>query len=187
MSQISSLLRQLSSTSRLPACGIICTVETVDAKTRTIDCTPIDESAPLLGVNLNAGQESAVGITLFPRVGSYVLVGLLSDGNAGAVLLTDDVERVEVAIGKGGTKLVIDEQGVVLDGGKLGGAVKVEVLTRRLNAIERDLNQLRQQIAAWTPIPQDGGASLKAATATWTAQPLALTERTTLENPKLKH
>ena len=177
MSQISSLLRQLSSTSRLPACGIICTVETVDAKTRTIDCTPIDESAPLLGVNLNAGQESAVGITLFPRVGSYVLVGLLSA----------DVERVEVAIGKGGTKLVIDEQGVVLDGGKLGGAVKVEVLTQRLNAIERDLNQLRQQIAAWTPIPQDGGASLKAATATWTAQPLVLTERTTLENPKLKH
>lgn len=187
MSQISALLRQLSNPSRLPACGIICTVDTVDAKTRTIDCTPLDESAPLLGVNLNAGQESAVGITLFPRVGSYVLVGLLSDGNAGAVLLTDDVERIEVAIGQGGTQLVIDEQGVVLNGGKLGGVVKVEALIERLNAVERDLNQLRQQIAAWTPIPQDGGAALKAATATWAAQPLALTERATLENPKLKH
>lgn len=187
MSQIPSLLRQLSNTSCLPACGIICTVDVVDAKTRTIDCTPLDESAPLLGVNLNAGQESAVGITLFPRVGSYVLVGLLSEGNAGAVLLTDDVERIEVVIGQGGMQLVIDEQGVVLNGGKLGGAVKVETLTERLNTIERDLNQLRQQLSAWTPIPQDGGAALKAATANWTAHPLALTERTMLENPKLKH
>ena len=138
MSQIPSLLRQLSNTSCLPACGIICTVDAVDAKTRTIDCTPLDESAPLLG-------------------------------------------------GQGGMQLVIDEQGVVLNGGKLGGAVKVETLTERLNTIERDLNQLRQQLSAWTPIPQDGGAALKAATANWTAHPLALTERTMLENPKLKH
>lgn len=187
MSQISSLLRQLSNPSRLPACGVICTVDAVDIKTRTIDCTPLDESAPLLGVNLNAGQESTVGITLFPRVGSYVLVGLLSDGNAGAVLLTDDVERIEVAIGQGGTQLLIDEQGVVLNGGKLGGVVKVEALIERLNAVERDLNQLRQQIAAWTPIPQDGGASLKATISAWAAKPLELSQRDTLENPKLKH
>ena len=57
----------------------ICVVDSVDEDMRTIECTPIDEGAPLLGVNLQANQEQEDGVVSFPAVGSYVLVGFSED------------------------------------------------------------------------------------------------------------
>lgn len=186
MSQIANLIRRMGGASA-PA-FLVCEVTAVNAQERSIDCTPLDESAPLVGVNLQSGQEGEVGITLFPRVGSHVLVGLLADGNAGAVLLTDDVERVEMAIRSGGKSLTLTatEDGLVIDEGKHGGLVKVSSLTERLNALERDLNALRNIFTAWTPVPTDGGTALKTALTAWAAQPLPLTDRTELENERIK-
>ena len=185
MSQIANLLRKMNGAS---AALLVCQVTAVDVKERSINCNPLDESAPLLGVSLQSGQEGEVGITIFPRVGSYVLVGLLADGNAGAVLLTDDIERLELAIKNGGKSLTLTatEDGFVIDEGKHGGLVKVAPLTERLNALERDLNALRNIFTAWTPVPTDGGTALKTALNAWAAQPLPLTDRTELENERIK-
>lgn len=186
MSQIANLIHRMGGASA-PAL-LVCEVTAVNAQERSIDCTPLDESAPLVGVNLQSGQEGEVGITLFPRVGSHVLVGLLADGNAGAVLLTDDVEHVEMAIRSGEKSLTLTagEDGLVIDEGKHGGLVKVSPLIERLNALERDLNTLRNIFTAWTPVPTDGGTTLKTALTAWAAQPLPLTDRTELENERIK-
>ena len=64
----------------------ICTVDAVDVEARTVDCTPIDESAPLVGVNLQASQDSSVGVVLFPAVGSYVIVAFITPAVAAVVL-----------------------------------------------------------------------------------------------------
>lgn len=151
MNNIKETIRQLAQGGR-QSVSLVCTVDAVDKTARTVDCTPLDESAPLLGVNLQAGQGSTFGVVAFPKVGSYVVVGFVADGAAGVVLLTDEVESVEVVISENTARIAADENGVrvlvggdtsaeltgggiVLNGGGLGGLVKVEALTAKLNEL----------------------------------------------------
>lgn len=180
----------------------ICKVDRV-YENRTIDCTPIDEGAPLLGVNLQANQGSDFGVVVIPKEGSYVVVGFVAEGSAGVVLLTDDIERVEAVIEKDTARAVMDKEGVrinvgesisveltkdcvTFNGGDLGGLVKVEDLTGRINTIEKDINALKNVFSGWTPSPQDGGAALKGAVSPWAGQTLTLTQRGDYENEKVK-
>ena len=120
------------------------------------------------------------------------------------VLLTDEVESVEVVISgdtarisadKDGVRLLMGDdtsaeltkEGITLNGGCFGGTVKVEQLTERINAIERDINDLKSVFSGWVAVPQDGGAALSAAAAAWSATPLELTQRGDYENEKVKH
>lgn len=108
----------------------VCTVDAVDESTRTVDCTPLDESAPILAVNLQANQEGSTGIVIYPKVGSYIVVGFLNPGTA-VVLLYDEVEKIDIKIES--TTVQADKDGIVLNGGSLGGLVKVEALTSVFN------------------------------------------------------
>lgn len=183
--------------------SLICTVDAVDKETRTVDCTPLDEGAPLLGVNLQANQESKFGVVVYPRVGSYVVVGFVADGSAGIVLMTDDIESIEMVVSDKTSRVVIDEErvridvdeetsaeltkdGVVFNGGSLGGLIKVEELTSRINNIEEDINLLKDVFSGWVSVPQDGGAALKAASEAWSGNKLTLTTRSDYENEKVK-
>jgi len=203
MDNIRDAIRQLAQ-SGTQTVSLVCTVDAVDKDARTIDCSPIDESAPLLAVNLQANQNSQWGLVVFPKVGSYVVVGFIANGDAGVVLLTDEIESVELTV-KGeqeatatfnetgvtvkvadNTSAVLSKDGISLNGGTLGGLVKVEDLTTRLNAIEDDINSLKKVFSSWSPTPQDGGAALKASAASWAAQSLTLTKRGDYENEKVK-
>ena len=203
MNNIKETIRQLAQGGR-QSVSLVCTVDAVDKTARTVDCTPLDESAPLLGVNLQANQESTFGVVAFPKVGSYVVVGFVADGAAGVVLLTDEVESVEVAISgdtarisadKDGVRVLMGDdtsaelmkEGVILNGGGLGGIVKIEQLTEHFNAIENDINELKNIFSAWVAVPQDGGAALSALTANWAGNLLTPTQRGDYENEKVKH
>ena len=203
MSNIQDAIRQLAQGGRQTV-SLVCTVDAVDKDARTVDCTPLDEGAPLLGVNLQANQGSKFGIVVFPRVGSYVVVGFVADGSAGVVLLTDDVESVEVVISESTARIEADEEGVhvrmgddtsaeltgegvILNGGSFGGMVKAEQLAQRINAIEKDINTLKNVFSAWVTTPNDGGAALKLAAAAWAGSLLTLTQRSDYENGKVKH
>lgn len=203
MSNIQDAIRQLAQGGRQTV-SLVCTVDAVDKDARTVDCTPLDEGAPLLGVNLQANQGSKFGIVAFPRVGSYVVVGFVADGSAGVVLLTDDVESVEVVISESTARIEADEEGVhvrmgddtsaeltgegvILNGGSFGGMVKAEQLAQRINAIEKDINTLKNVFSAWLTTPNDGGAALKLAAAAWAGSLLTLTQRSDYENGKVKH
>lgn len=76
-------------------------------------------------------------------MGSYVVVGFVADGSAGVVLLTDNIESVEITTAEDKSRAVIDDDGVrinvgddisaeltadgiVLNGGSLGGLVILE-------------------------------------------------------------
>lgn len=145
--------------------SIICTVDTVDKETRTVDCTPLDEGAPLLGVNLQANQESNFGIVAYPRVGSYVVVGFVAEGNAGIVLLTDDIEAVEIVVSDSTSRVEINEEevridvgeetsaeltkdGIVLNGGDLGGLVKIGMLEDNLRQIKTYVETLAKAVSS---------------------------------------
>lgn len=202
MNNIAESIRRMAQGCRQTV-SLICTVDAVDKEARTVDCTPLDESAPMLGVNLQANQGSKFGIVVYPRVGSYVVVGFIANGSAGVVLATDDIESIEIVVSDKTSRVLIDEErvridvdqetsaeltkdGVVFNGGSLGGLVKVEELTDRLNTIENDINSLKQVFSMWTPTPQDGGGALKTTAMDWAKQTLRLTKRDDYENEKVK-
>lgn len=202
MSGLKDIIRQLANEGG-SASLLVGTVSAVDTEARTVDVEPINEDAPILGVNLQANQEATKGVVLFPRKGSYVVVAMLSGYAAGVVVLTEDVESMEVNINDG-TKLVITEDGMnlnvkdgitldiddsaaVFNGGDLGGIINIEDLTSKLNNIEREINNLKTVFSSWAPVPQDGGAALKASVASWAGKQLTLSKRGDYEDKKIKH
>lgn len=183
MSQIASIIRSLAghSSSVLK----VCEVTSLDRGARTIDCQPLDETAPILGASLQADSGGTQGMTLYPKVGSLVIVGLVEGTPLGAVLLADELDELEVQIGD--QQVQVTREGITINGGKLGGLIKIAELTSKINTLERDLNALKQVLTSWTPVPQDGGASLKASAASWAGQQLQLTQRGDYEDTKIKH
>lgn len=155
MSDIRNLIRQLAQPDG-ETVALVCTVDAVDEKVRTIDCTPLNEGAPLLGVNLQANQGADFGLCLFPEVGSYVVVGFVAEGAAGVVLATDKITSAEIVIGD--TSAVIDADGcridtadmsahinnsdIVFNGGTLDGLVVIQKLTDKINELVQTVNNL---------------------------------------------
>ena len=123
MSDLRNIIRQLAQPDG-ETVALVCTVDEVDKTARTIDCTPINEGAPLLGVNLQANQEADFGLCLFPEKGSFVVVGFVADGAAGVVLLTEKIESAEIVIG--GTSAVMDADGVRIDTEKMSAHINRE-------------------------------------------------------------
>lgn len=199
MADLRNIIRELAKPDG-ETVALVCTVDAVDEKARTIDCTPLNEGVPLLGVNLQANQGADYGFWLYPEVGSFVIVGFMADGAAGVVLSTEKIKQAEVVIGD--TSAVMDADGcriktanmsadinaddIIFNGGKLNGLVKIDDLTKRLNKIENEINKLKGIMAGWVPVAQDGGAALKTAVADWSADTLLLTKRSDYENEKIK-
>jgi hypothetical protein len=179
---INEAIRHLALTGEELYCRI-CTVDAVDEQERTVDCTPLDDGTPLLGVNLQANQGGADGVVAIPAVGSYVVVAFLSPAVA-VVVLTDVVDRLLFKVGE--TTGEITAGGIVLNGGD-EGMVKLVALVDRMNAIEGQINDLRSALSLWVAVPNDGGAALKASIAAWLSQPITPTVRGDLEDEKIKH
>lgn len=153
MSDIKNIIRQLVKPDG-ETVALVCTVDEVYKDTRTIDCTPINEGAPLLGVNLQANQEADYGICVFPEKGSYVIVGFVADGAAGVVLTTEKIESAEVVIGdnsaiidadgitlsSGGMSAELSHDAITLNGGNIGGLVDIQRLTQKLNELVDSFN-----------------------------------------------
>lgn len=165
----------------------VCTVDAVDEKTRTIECTPINEGAQLLGVNLQADQSGEVGVVSFPAVGSYVVVGFLSPAVA-VVVLTTEIAKIMLKIGnteatvednsvvlktqKGSVTLTADNLKLDIDGTTLelkkglstwnGGSettANASELQTQLNKCKARIDQIITAIKTGVPAPQDGGTA----------------------------
>lgn len=165
----------------------VCTVDAVDEKTRTIECTPINEGAQLLGVNLQADQSGEVGVVSFPAVGSYVVVGFLSPAVA-VVVLTTEITKIMLKIGnteatvednsvvlktqKGSVTLTADNLKLDIDGTTLelkkglstwnGGSettANASELQTQLNKCKTRIDQIITAIKTGVPAPQDGGTA----------------------------
>lgn len=109
------------------------------------------------------------GALLFlPKTGSQVIVGFLSPAEA-VVLGYSEVEKIQFQEGKN------------------GGLVIADKIADKLNKLENQLNQLKQILNAWTPVPSDGGATLKGAITSWSAQNLIPTQSKELQNSKISH
>lgn len=118
-------------------------------------------------------------ILITPQQGSYVLVIDLSSGKMEhlAVFAYSEIEGIDINLSN---NLTINE-------GTNGGLVKVNELTQKLNAIEKDINNLKQALSSWLPVPNDGGNTLKLITGSWSAAIITPTSKSDIENTKVKH
>lgn len=162
----------------------ICKIDAVDDSARTIDCTPIDGSAQILGVNLQANQDATTGLVCLPKKDSYAVVAFLDKAHAVA-LLFDEIESIHINVGD--TSIEIDnEKNITLNEGShtavFGDTLKQELdkMSARIDGI---INALKNSPTA----VQDGGATYKAAIAGALS---AITQKenfSQIENDKIKH
>lgn len=155
--------------------SVVATITSVDEAARTVDIQPIDGSAELFDVKLQANIDGTTGLVQIPTVDSYVVATFLSKDTAFISLCTDV------------DKILIDTEEITINGGSNGGLININDLITKLNTIENDLNSLKLALSTWIPIPNDGGAALKAVISSYAAQTLTPTIVTDLEDDKIKH
>ena len=108
-----------------------------------------------------------------PEPGSKVLIGLIENKSMATMLLYAETTARRY-----------------INGNDNGGLVIADSVTMKLNAIEKDLNTLKQAFSSWSPVSgptTDGGAGLKALAATWFAVQLATTQSSSLQSKKVSH
>ncbi|SNB17161.1 conserved hypothetical protein [Flavobacterium psychrophilum] len=88
----------------------ICEVLEVNTEDKTIDVKPIDDTAEIFNVRLQAESETG-GLVLIPKVGSMVLVVFLNKNNA-AVVNTSEIEKLSLLISP--CKFEVDNTGFLL-------------------------------------------------------------------------
>lgn len=159
------------------------TVKEIDKAERELTLlTP--EGAEIGQIMLQSMSNRESSLVIYPKAGSACIILFEEESNSGCVIATEEVERMELVIGE--ARVEVTEDGIVLNGGALGGLVKVEALTARLNGIEESINELKAALSGWVPVSQDGGAALKGAISSWASETLVLTERGDYENEKVK-
>lgn len=121
----------------------VCTVDSVDEKARTIDCTPINEGAQILGANLQGNQEQEIGMVSFPAVGSDVVVGFINPAVA-VVVLTTELTKTVVTIGN--TEATVEDNSVVLKTQK--GTVTLTANDLKLN-IDGTTLEFEKGLSTW--------------------------------------
>ena len=182
--------------------GKVCTVDAVDEQARTVDCTPIDEGAPLLGVNLQANQDSEDGVVLFPAVDSFVVVSFLGESVA-VVTLCEKIDKIALKIGETTAAFVngqvdvaveqitakITKDAVTFNGGSFGGLVKIEELRRSLDSLKNYCETLSTAVSAGlngvgTGPTASGSAGAGAFDGAMASAVIAIEN---MENEKVKH
>lgn len=192
---IADIVSSLSSATSFQPISL--SVKAVDISKRTLDASDVNGSV-FHSIRL---QYLGASILLVPAVGSTVLVFYDFDSHCGFVAGCSKIESAEIVIGnysavfdRDGCRFSADSisadistDGIVFNGGNLGGLAVVGDLARRLNLIENDINTLKSVFSAWVPVSQDGGAALSTAAAAWAASQLSLTHASDYENTKVKH
>jgi len=140
-------------------------VNSVSMTDRTCEVTMIGgKSANTLTVRLMASADD--GLLMKPTIGSTIVV-MMSEYTAPFVAKYSGVDSITML------------------GGDLKGLVKVDDLVTQLNNLENDITNLKNAFTSWTVTPNDGGAALKLASASWAGSPITNTQASDLENTNI--
>lgn len=162
---------------------VLGTVKSIDEQKRTCEVEIADDMM-LYDVRLTPVDDASC--YALPKVDSWVVIASLENSDTlNAVCMTSEIDKIVMSVN--GCDIVISDGSIEINGGGLGGLIKIEDLVNKINAIEQDLNTIKTAFKSWTVAPNDGGAALKAAAATWAGQTITTTKKSDLENEKIKH
>ena len=147
---------------------VLGTVAAVDETAKTCDID--DDGLVMYGIRLQCVTDAAGGILCVPKKGAAALVVQIEGGDGW--MLADCAEYEKI----------------IINGGGNGGLIKINDLINRLNVLEKSLNDLKQVFSTtWVVTPQDGGAALKSAAATWAAKTITETKAEDIEDTTVTH
>ena len=152
-------------------------------------CDVEREGAPTLyGVRLNAIDDDLQSyVTTYPAAKSDVIVGIVEGLKTEAVLLRcSEVAQVKIKIGE--QTLVMNEDGVVMNGGT-NGLVKADELKTQLDKLSKRVDDVISAITNGVPAAgaPDGGAGLWGTFKTALALILDKEDFEDIEDEKIKH
>lgn len=147
---------------------VLATVKSVDKTENT--CVIDDDGTEIPGVRLRAITGENTGIVGYPKQGAYVLCVKVEDTEEWAVIKSTEYESIEMTI-----------ESLVINGGELGGLVKIDAMIGWMQKVYTDMQALKTQLNTW-PVAGNGA-------------PLALVFNPTAPNPvksdfedaKIKH
>jgi len=135
---------------------------------RTCKVKIIDSELTLNKVRVQALASYTSGI--YPKLKANTKGIVMFVGQVPYMIITGETEEVSI------------------NGDQHGGLAIVAEVVGKLNAIEEDLNSLKQVFSTtWVVSPSDGGAALKTAASTWAGDTFTLTQDSDIENDKVKH
>ncbi len=169
----------------LPAMVCIGTVKDVaeDKQTCTVDR---EDSPTLYKVRLNAIiAELENNVTIVPAPKSKVLCSLIdNDVNEAYVLSCEKPEEINVKLSE--TTLIINQEGVVINGGDLGGMIKIEELTKNLEKLTKRVDTIYNGFKSLAPDPpMAGSAALTTGLKAIVSPPVE--DFSKIEDSKVKH
>lgn len=173
------------------------TVEDVDEAYAYV--SKFDGDTPLR-VPLNVLSVDTAAFVAKPVIGSTAVIAN-ADGNLGTPFFVafEQIDAVSVKVGKvtidvaddvativnDKTSLKIEADGITFNGGDLGGLVKVAELTKAVNEIKSDINELKNAVTFWLPVPSDGGLELKTSLTMWASSLLTPSADRDFANEKI--
>jgi hypothetical protein len=150
------------------------TISDINDTERSCIITPINGDSERK-MRLQASLNIAEGLYIKPVDGSKVMFVYLNS-ETGVITCFSHIDSINLDV----------QNNITINGGNLGGLMKITESVDKLNIIEDSLNDLKNAISAWTPVPSDGGAALKTSLTTWLAQVITNTTVSDLENQKIK-
>ena len=159
-------------------------VKSVSGATCTILIGDLEVTDVRLRAVINDKDDQILRI---PKQGSQVLVADMSGGQFRELVVIEQSETEKIDLTIGQTTITVEDVKITINGGNNGGLININDLTNRLNNIENDINTLKNVFTAWVPVPQDGGAALQTAAATWAGQLLTQTQNSDYEDTTIKH
>ncbi len=164
----------------LPVQTVWAVCKSVDWDAFTMTATGQSDSLDYEEVLLGRGS-----VMKKPVVGTLVLIGIIENNGANTFLI--DAENVEEYLieDESGFKVVLNANGMTLNGNQFGGIVKADELKTQVDKNTAIIQAIQQALQSWTPVPEDGGAALKALTGAIPSMQRA--NLGSIKNDKIKH
>jgi hypothetical protein len=152
--------------SQLQAQVEFATVKSVDMqeKTCTVQMLTDKEGVETEGI----GLQFAGNCFIKPAIGSMCLIAhIMNDDSEGLIIWCQAIDELW------------------LNGNENGGLIKKEALVMELEKVNVILSAIQQAFVTWQPVPNDGGAALKALSQSFTQ--LESGNYSSITNEKIKH
>lgn len=154
-------------------------VKTVDWEDKTMTAIGQNNDLEYFDVLLGLGS-----INIRPKIESLALVGSIHNGEACFMISCEEIEEMEF-IDKSGFKFNLNNGLLLINGDEFGGIVNAKELKSQVDKNTLILQNIQEVFNSWTPVPNDGGASLKALASSFIG--LDRTDLSEIENTTIKH
>lgn len=164
----------------LPVQNVWTIAKEIDWNKKTMTCTGVIDSLDYFEVLLGLGSEFKK-----PKIGCKCLIGIIGNNESNAFLIyAEELDEIEITDSTG-FKYHLKEGVLRLNGDNLGGIVNAIELKNQVDKNTELLEAIKNAFQSWIPVPEDGGAALKASSSSFVGLPTA--DLSNIQNEKIKH